>query len=177
MPQCYVSSCGNCYLKTRGNSSVIYHTFPTSPTRAKKWLEACGETKKLSSNHARVCSAHFSPKCYRRDLQHELLGLPLRKKLKSDAVPDINLPSHTSRDHNEIYGNLENAKIKKFSTRSSIRLAKIESHKPHAEDADRKVLQNSTNKIYFSSKSDVKNACSIDKYSDGSANKSNNRQR
>lgn len=46
----------------------------------------------LPPPHSRVCSEHFSSLCYQRDLQHELLGLPLRKKLKRDALPDQNLP-------------------------------------------------------------------------------------
>jgi hypothetical protein len=33
----------------------------------------------------------LSPDCYERDLQHELLGLPVRKRLKQDAVPTLNL--------------------------------------------------------------------------------------
>ncbi|KAJ8944811.1 hypothetical protein NQ318_013147 [Aromia moschata] len=48
--------------------------------------------------YARVCSDHFSPDCYQRDLQHELLGLPLRRKLKSDAVPNQNLPGSDKKE-------------------------------------------------------------------------------
>lgn len=67
--------------------------FPSSPTLASKWTELCGYGEKmLPPPHSRVCSEHFSPLSYQRDLQHELLGLPLRKKLKRDALPDQNLP-------------------------------------------------------------------------------------
>ena len=40
---------------------------------------------------ATICERHFTPESYERDLQHELLNLPLRKRLKKDAVPTINL--------------------------------------------------------------------------------------
>lgn len=158
MPQCIVSSCSNYYKKTRDNPSVIYHTFPASTTRAQKWLELCG-VKKQRTNFARICSEHFSPKCYRRDLQHELLGLPLRKKLKPDAVPDINLPSQTNVVDKEICGSEENEKNNKFPMRSSIRIAKklsIESYRALLGSSRRKVLQNSTNKINFMAKLDLK---------------------
>lgn len=156
MPQCSVSSCSNYYNKTRGSSSIIYHIFPTSPTRIQKWSQACGRNKQIRVNFARICSAHFSPKCYSRDLQHELLGLPLRKKLKPDAVPDINLPSQSSTVHavdNEISGTRENEKVNKSPTRPSIRIARKRSisgsYKALQDDGDHKVLQNSTNKIDF----------------------------
>lgn len=165
MPQCFVSSCSNYYNKTRGDPSVIYHTFPASPTRARKWVEVCGGGKEQHRpNFARICSAHFSPKCYRRDLQHELLGLPLRKKLKPDAVPDINLPSQTSAvrvvDNKGRSGNGENVKISKhnskFPMRSSIRIAKKRSIETCRAVPGRRVLQNSTNKINFMAKLDLK---------------------
>ncbi|XP_030752894.1 putative leucine-rich repeat-containing protein DDB_G0290503 isoform X2 [Sitophilus oryzae] len=92
MPQCYVENCGNYYGKTRGNAKIIYHMMPLDPALAAKWAKLCGRPEVKRSSYARVCSDHFSPKCYQRDLQHELLGLPLRRKLKPDAVPDTNLP-------------------------------------------------------------------------------------
>lgn len=152
MPQCFVSSCNNYHKKTRDNPSIIYHSFPVSPTRAQKWLEVCRhKNKKFNPNFARICSEHFSSGCYKRDLQHELLGLPLRKKLKPDAVPDINLPllsTTISAVDNKISGSGENAT---FSMRSSIRIAKkrsLESHKA-SPVGDCKVLQNSTNQLDF----------------------------
>lgn len=164
MPQCFVSSCKNYYNKTRGDSSVIYHTFPSSPTRARKWVEACGGKQERPS-FGRVCSAHFSPKCYHRDLQHELLGLPLRKKLKPDAVPDINLPSQISVTRVVENGQSVqaknaniNCKQNKFPMRSSVRIAKKRSIESYCAPSGggRKVLQNSTNKINFMAKLNLK---------------------
>lgn len=96
MPQCFVSSCTNYYGKTRGKIQVMYHTFPTKPELTTKWSVLCGYKKDFKPPpYARVCSDHFTPGCYQRDLQHELLGLPLRKKLKADAIPRKNLPNQT----------------------------------------------------------------------------------
>uniref|UniRef100_A0A6P7GX03 Uncharacterized protein LOC114343956 n=1 Tax=Diabrotica virgifera virgifera TaxID=50390 RepID=A0A6P7GX03_DIAVI len=92
MPQCYVSTCSNYYGKTRGNTKIIYHMLPTAPEMISQWIKVCRTDFEPPPLHARVCSEHFSENCYQRDLQHELLGLPLRKKLKYDAIPDLNLP-------------------------------------------------------------------------------------
>lgn len=65
---------------------------PGEAILAAKWIKACGKKDQKVPYYARVCSEHFSEKCYQRDLQHELMGLPLRRKLKPGAVPDRNLP-------------------------------------------------------------------------------------
>lgn len=138
MPQCLVESCGNYYGKTRGEHKVIYHMLPSNLELQKKWVELCTNKSNAKVNsYARVCSEHFSDSCYRRDLQHELLGLPLRRKLKTDALPDRNLP----RDN-----------LVKIPMRSSIRIAKRKSieffrltmPKTHSDDF--------TDKIKFMSK-------------------------
>ncbi|KAG5875435.1 hypothetical protein JTB14_038368 [Gonioctena quinquepunctata] len=97
MPQCYVTSCSNYYGKTRGIGKIIYHMLPTSPEMAAKWSKLCGYKNEIPPPYARICSDHFSPNCYQRDLQHELLGLPLRKKLKHNTVPDRNLPGKNAK--------------------------------------------------------------------------------
>lgn len=65
---------------------------PGEAILAAKWIKACGRKDQKVPYYARVCSEHFSEKCYQRDLQHELMGLPLRRKLKPGAIPDRNLP-------------------------------------------------------------------------------------
>lgn len=58
-------------------------------------MSVCGRS--FNTATARVCSLHFSPNSYERDVEHELLGLPPRSRLKRGAVPDravpITLPS------------------------------------------------------------------------------------
>ncbi|GLV44833.1 uncharacterized protein CBL_14596 [Carabus blaptoides fortunei] len=92
MPRCFVTNCGNYYSKTK-STDVIYHVFPNCKKLAIQWMILCAkETQGQPPKYARVCSNHFSSDCYQRDLQHELLGLPIRKKLKPEAVPDLHLP-------------------------------------------------------------------------------------
>lgn len=41
--------------------------------------------------HATICSLHFEPDAYQRDLKAELLNLPDKRLLKEDAVPTLHL--------------------------------------------------------------------------------------
>ncbi|XP_031357652.1 uncharacterized protein LOC116181424 isoform X2 [Photinus pyralis] len=90
MPQCAVANCNNTHRKTKGGS-VRYHRFPGDPTIRSHWLKACGRLVHNCAT-ARVCSLHFRGSSYERDVQHELLGLPIRSRLKKGALPEINLP-------------------------------------------------------------------------------------
>lgn len=122
MPQCLVKTCGNYYGKTRSGNKVIYHMLPSNPQLQSKWVELCTNKKNVKVNgYARVCSEHFSENSYQRDLQHELLGLPLRRKLKPDALPERNLPPKVLANLNQDERNF------KIPMRSSIRIAKKKS--------------------------------------------------
>lgn len=94
MPQCAVSTCRNNHRKTKGRR-VRYHRFPAEDDVRSRWVSVCGRS--FNTATARVCSLHFSPHSYERDVEHELLGLPPRSRLKRGAVPDravpISLPS------------------------------------------------------------------------------------
>ncbi|XP_060521155.1 uncharacterized protein LOC132698839 isoform X2 [Cylas formicarius] len=90
MPQCAIAGCNSTHRKTKGGS-VRYHRFPGDSRTRTKWLEACGKPLNNCAT-ARICSRHFSGSSYERDVQHELLGLPTRCRLKRGAVPDQNLP-------------------------------------------------------------------------------------
>lgn len=90
MPHCAVSTCTNTHRKTRGGS-VRYHRFPGDAATRARWVQACGGHV-LNCATARVCSRHFSDPSYERDVQHEILGLPTRCRLRKGAVPDRNLP-------------------------------------------------------------------------------------
>ncbi|XP_044752970.1 uncharacterized protein LOC123312543 isoform X2 [Coccinella septempunctata] len=96
MPQCAILTCNNTHRRTKGGN-VRYHRFPGDNKTRMRWIELCGKTVSNSST-ARVCSHHFSKVCYERDVQHELLGLPSRCRLKKGAVPDINLPDQTLKE-------------------------------------------------------------------------------
>ncbi|VEN39359.1 unnamed protein product [Callosobruchus maculatus] len=90
MPQCAVVGCNSTHRRTRGGS-IRYHRFPGDSATRSLWFAACG--KNLSNySTARVCSRHFAPDSYERDVQHEVLGLPTRCRLKKGAVPEKHLP-------------------------------------------------------------------------------------
>lgn len=46
-----------------------------------------------SLNFHKTVSKYFSEASYERDVQHEILGLPTRSRLKRGALPDQNLPN------------------------------------------------------------------------------------
>lgn len=155
MPQCFVSTCGNYYEKTRkGTSRIIYHMFPQSRTLALKWAEVCGGQKgQLPPTYRRVCSQHFSPGCYQRDLQHELLGLPERKRLKPDAVPDLGLPVQNAKKNKHATTKVKPTEksVKQVAMRSSIRIAKkrsVEELQKNTKESEN-ALDDKENKLKF----------------------------
>ncbi|KAJ8944812.1 hypothetical protein NQ318_013148 [Aromia moschata] len=91
MPQCAVAGCNSTHRKTKGGS-IRYHRFPGDSKTRARWLQACGKQLNNCST-ARICSRHFAEESYERDVQHEILGLPTRCRLKKGAVPDRNLPT------------------------------------------------------------------------------------
>lgn len=91
MPQCAVVGCNSTHRKTKGGA-IRYHRFPGDSKIRAKWLQACG--KQLTNcATARICSRHFTDEWYERDVQHEILGLPTRCRLKRGAIPEKNLPN------------------------------------------------------------------------------------
>lgn len=73
-------------------SATTYHRFPQDSESRKKWVQACKRNDGLLNPlTALVCSNHFRPSDYERDLKNELLGLPLRNRLKKEAVPSLKL--------------------------------------------------------------------------------------
>lgn len=91
MPQCAVVGCNSTHRKTKGGP-IRYHRFPGDSKTRACWVQACGK-QFLNCATARICSRHFGDESYERDVQHELLGLPTRCRLKKGALPDRNLPT------------------------------------------------------------------------------------
>lgn len=97
---CAVAQCHNCCFKEPG---TIYHRFPKSEELRRVWLSRCKRTDKFNVNTARVCSKHFLPEDYERDMKNELLGLPTRKILRLNAIPSQYIPNwHGNSDSREI---------------------------------------------------------------------------
>lgn len=95
MVGCAVYNCNNNNnLKATKNSErkVRFFSFPKNLNLQKLWLQKCQRKDKFNVTSARICSAHFAAEDYL--LKYRILGYsPNIKKLNSDAVPSLNLPS------------------------------------------------------------------------------------
>lgn len=77
--------------------NVIYHVSPKEENRREIWRQNCNNPNPLwNPKRFYICSQHFTNESYERDLEHELLNLPPRKKLKDTAVPSLCLQSPSS---------------------------------------------------------------------------------
>ncbi|XP_049843820.1 uncharacterized protein LOC126295379 [Schistocerca gregaria] len=72
---------------------VVWHSFPKDEYLRCEWIARCKRAGRVNVKGGRVCSLHFQPEDYVRDLRNELLRLPSRKKLVPTAVPSLNIPS------------------------------------------------------------------------------------
>ncbi|XP_015178774.1 PREDICTED: protein kinase C-binding protein 1-like isoform X3 [Polistes dominula] len=97
MPQCAVATCRNSHRRTRGRR-IRYHRFPQIPEVRTRWVRACGRMPLVNGQipfniqTARVCSLHFTQDSYEKDVEHQMLGLPARSRLRRGAVPTISVP-------------------------------------------------------------------------------------
>jgi hypothetical protein len=73
---------------------TLYHSFPKDKPIRKKWIVKCKRNDAFNPDFSSICSNHFLPSDYERDLQSELLGLPCKQKLKKEAVPSQKLCSN-----------------------------------------------------------------------------------
>ena len=76
--------------KNDRDKTLYFHRLPLSkPNLLKNWLAKMKLKNPAISKNSRVCSSHFAPDCYKRDLQAELLGSTPKHILNKDAVPTI----------------------------------------------------------------------------------------
>ena len=93
--KCAVYNCNNSGRQSKkGEERALYfHTFPVKdPELTRIWIEKCKNYNLISVSSERglgICSAHFTADDYVRDLEHELLNLPLRRRLKPGTIPSI----------------------------------------------------------------------------------------
>ena len=74
-------------------SRVLLHQ-PQTNEVSRKWKQAIKyEGEVTNYKRLKICSDHFSPEDYQRDLRSELMGCPARKKrrLLESAIPSIHL--------------------------------------------------------------------------------------
>ncbi|XP_060522362.1 THAP domain-containing protein 2-like [Cylas formicarius] len=86
---CAVYNCNNSYKKRL--PGITFHRFPKSIVMRKKWVHLCSRNANSNIANGIICSEHFLPEDFKRDLRNELLGLPLKKRLKEHAVPSQKL--------------------------------------------------------------------------------------
>ena len=69
--------------------SASFFKFPKEKNIQNLWSEKLNLEKTINLKTAKVCSVHFKPEDFVRDLKHELMNLPLRKILKEGSVPSL----------------------------------------------------------------------------------------
>lgn len=87
-----VSTCSVLSCASPRGKDIMYHAFPNNPSMVPIWIKACcgGQDLPMEPGRSpRVCSRHFAPDAFQRDLRNELLGLAPRRRLKPDAVPTL----------------------------------------------------------------------------------------
>lgn len=80
--RCTVAVCNNSYAKTNRlppGQKVVYHSFPNDGARRQQWVQLCRRAGKWNPDSCTVCSIHFTPEDYARDLKAELLNIPSKK--------------------------------------------------------------------------------------------------
>nr|XP_034334865.1 uncharacterized protein LOC117692019 [Crassostrea gigas] len=91
MVNCAAFGCNN---KAGKGSGLSFFHFPKDSNLRKQWIYYCRRKDFTPGDGHRLCSVHFSNKCYDQDPEMlSTLGLEysFRKRLKPDAVPDIPL--------------------------------------------------------------------------------------
>ena len=86
---CAVRVCKN---SADAKRDITFHICPTDQKFKEIWKQSCNRYEpSWNPKVFHVCSDHFSADSYERDLRSELLNLPPKKKLKTTAVPTVNL--------------------------------------------------------------------------------------
>ncbi len=67
------------------------HVFPKDPEISARWVIACHREDTVNPKTARICSRHFTPDDYEKDLRQELLNNKLVLRLKKGAIPSQRL--------------------------------------------------------------------------------------
>lgn len=85
--RCAVVVCPNSYGRTRSRSPDLkYFQFPKNQSIREKWIEVCqNDPTSVANQSSYVCSKHFLPTDFERDLKAELLHLPPKRILKPEG--------------------------------------------------------------------------------------------
>lgn len=91
---CAVAGCKNSLVKTKRNKEtthISYHSFPRDDLIRQQWIHSCKREGKWNPGTSSICSVHFTNDSYKRNLQAELLNIPMKRRLKPTAVPTLYL--------------------------------------------------------------------------------------
>ncbi|CAH3123666.1 unnamed protein product, partial [Pocillopora meandrina] len=86
MVYCAAFDCNN---DSRYTTGISYHCFPRDEALRSQWLAKISRADLVVSKNSKLCSEHFTPDCYERDLKAEILGLKPRSTLKPGAIPTV----------------------------------------------------------------------------------------
>ena len=89
MVYCCAVGCSNDSRFVSKGQGISFHRFPTEDSLLKEWLAKISRAGLTVTKDTRLCSDHFEPDCFERDLRAELLGSKGKRTLKPDAVPTI----------------------------------------------------------------------------------------
>ncbi|KYQ51110.1 hypothetical protein ALC60_09757 [Trachymyrmex zeteki] len=95
MSNCQIEACRSNYRnKDCRTRTIHFHRFPRKNAFLLQWEKACGK-KYVNIKNGRICSIHFDSTAYKvYDLDHQ----PKKRRLKSDAVPTLNLGPSISKE-------------------------------------------------------------------------------
>jgi len=79
----------DCSNDSRFTTGVTYHRLPKDKELCSQWLAKISRENPTISKNSVVCSDHFTPECFERNLKAELLGTKPKATLKSNAIPTI----------------------------------------------------------------------------------------
>ena len=89
MVYCCAVGCSNDSRSVSKEQGISFHRLPTEGSLLQEWLAKISRVDFAVTKDTRLCSDHFQPDCFERDLKAELLGLKGKRTLKSDAVPTV----------------------------------------------------------------------------------------
>ena len=84
-----VINCAVATCKSTGKNSMSFHRFPQNRQLKQIWVQFCKRKDSFNAKTSRICSQHFENQYFIRDLKHELLNTPLKRRLQADAIPTI----------------------------------------------------------------------------------------
>ena len=89
MVYCCAVGCSNDSRFVSKGQGISFHRFPTKDSVLKVCLAKISRVVLEVTKDTRLCSDHFEPDCFQRDLRAELPGSKGKRNLKPGAVPTI----------------------------------------------------------------------------------------